>query len=70
MIRHPAYAGETVMLWAAGAARPCWLAAELAVAILPLLALRIRAEEQTLAAAPGYAAYARRVRWQLLPGVW
>jgi protein-S-isoprenylcysteine O-methyltransferase Ste14 len=39
--------------------------------ILALLAVRIRIEERTLSEGlPGYADYATRVRYRLLPGVW
>ncbi|MHC2577322.1 protein-S-isoprenylcysteine O-methyltransferase Ste14 [Bradyrhizobium diazoefficiens] len=38
---------------------------------LALLAVRIRIEERTLREGlPGYADYAMRVRYRLLPGVW
>ena len=38
---------------------------------LALLAVRIRIEERTLIAGlPGYADYAARVRYRLLPGLW
>ena len=34
------------------------------------LVYRIRAEERVLAGDPGWAAYAARVRYRLLPGIW
>ncbi len=70
-IRHPGYAG--LMVWAL--ASPLVLGS--AVATGPALAaagwvvLRTALEDSTLwRELPGYAGYARRVRWRLLPGIW
>jgi protein-S-isoprenylcysteine O-methyltransferase Ste14 len=42
-----------------------------AVVPIGILAMRILAEERFLRRElPGYAAYASRVRWRLLPGIW
>ena len=48
-----------------------WIGLALVPALAALFAVRIAIEERTLRAGlPGYADYARRVRWRLLPGVW
>lgn len=70
LIRHPAYAGETVMLFTAAAATRSVAALALALLIIPLLVMRIWAEERTLADAPGYQQYVSQVRYRLAPGVW
>ncbi len=70
VVRHPAYAGELVMVAACVLARPGWMTlAPLALGV-PLVALRVDAEERLLRGEPDYEAYARRVRWRLLPLVW
>jgi hypothetical protein len=38
--------------------------------LVPLLVLRIRAEEELLGELPEWGPFAERVRWRLLPGVW
>lgn len=70
LVRHPAYVGELAMVLG------CWLAdpsalklAPLAFAV-PLVVLRIRAEERALLESAEYRAYAARVRWRLVPGIW
>lgn len=68
-VRHPVYLGETLIL--AGASTRLGMAGLAgALAVLPLLAWRIRLEERLLAAEPGWTEWAARVRWRLLPGVW
>jgi protein-S-isoprenylcysteine O-methyltransferase Ste14 len=70
-VRHPMYSG--LMLFFAGV--PLLLGAWWGLTMLPLfvalLAVRIGIEERTLREGlPGYADYAARVRYRLLPGVW
>lgn len=71
VVRHPAYAGELVAVCAAAAAAGAdpvaWV---VVVALVPALAARIRVEEQLLAGDPAWAAWAQRVRWRLVPGIW
>ncbi len=67
-LRHPAYAFELMMLVAAlspGGAL-AWAVGGLAAA---LQVGRVLAEERVLRADPDYRAYARTVRYRLLPGV-
>lgn len=69
-MRHPVYLGELAMLGGCAAARGDALAALVAGFALPLVALRIAAEERALAALPGHAAYVARVPWRLVPRIW
>lgn len=69
VVRHPMYAGYMVShigmllmlpsLWNVGVYAVSWTA----------LALRVRAEERLLLKDETYAAYAKRVRWRLIPGL-
>jgi protein-S-isoprenylcysteine O-methyltransferase Ste14 len=70
-VRHPMYSG----LVAAMLGMPLWLGSvvgiEAALVPIALLAVRIVLEERVLRhALPGYATYATRTRWRLIPGVW
>lgn len=70
-IRHPGYAGIVVydlsfplLLGSSWAFIP-------AILVVGVILLRTRLEDQTLITElPGYAEYARQVRYRLLPGVW
>ena len=70
-VRHPMYSG--IMLFFAGV--PLLLGSWWGVAIAPvfavLFAIRARIEERALVEGlPGYADYAARVRYRLVPGLW
>lgn len=70
-VRHPMYSGMILFF----ASVPLILGSTWGLAIAPLflvlLAVRIRIEERTLITGlPGYADYAARVRYRLLPGLW
>lgn len=71
IVRHPMY--TSVLLYAPGTALllgSLWGAVATAVIALALV-VRIAIEERTLRSGlAGYAEYAARVRWRLLPGVW
>jgi len=71
-IRHPAYAAGVLIVLASGITLGSWLAAAFLVAIgLPFLLYRAITEDRMLQKQlPGYADYAQRVRWRLIPGVW
>jgi protein-S-isoprenylcysteine O-methyltransferase Ste14 len=71
-IRHPGYLAGTVIMLVSGLALDSWLAtAFLAICALPFLFNRVTAEDRLLLSElPGYDAYAIRVRWRLLPGIW
>jgi len=57
---------------ATGLALGSWLAAAVGVVLMiPLILWRAVPEDRMLLAGlPGYADYAARVRWRLIPGVW
>lgn len=71
-VRHPGYLAGIVIILASGSALGSWLAALLViVSSLPFLLYRAITEDRVLQAElPGYADYARRVRWRLVPGIW
>ena len=71
-LRHPGYLAGIVIILASGLALGSWLAALLViVSSLPFLLYRAITEDRVLQAElPGYADYARRVRWRLGPGIW
>jgi protein-S-isoprenylcysteine O-methyltransferase Ste14 len=71
LVRHPMYSGALLMYVGA----PLWLGSYAATlgAIVPMLPIvaRLLVEESTLRRElPGYAEYAARVRWRLVPGIW
>jgi len=71
-IRHPGYTGGILILAASGTALGSWIAAAFLIAItVPFLLYRVINEDRVLQAQlPGYAEYAQRVRWRLVPGIW
>jgi protein-S-isoprenylcysteine O-methyltransferase Ste14 len=70
-VRHPGYAAAIPAAVASGLALGSWISAAVGALGVPLILWRMVGEERTLRAElPGYAGYARRVRWRLLPGVW
>ncbi len=71
LVRHPMYFGVTVMYIASPLALGSYWAIIPAALIIPLLAARIRNEEEVLLRdLPGYAEYRQKVKYRLLPGVW
>ena len=72
VVRHPAYAAMLVGAPATGLALGSWLAAATGVVLMiPLILWRAIPEDRMLMTGlPGYADYAARVRWRLVPGVW
>jgi protein-S-isoprenylcysteine O-methyltransferase Ste14 len=70
-VRHPMYSGMILFFASVPLILGSWWGLAIAPLFLVLLALRIRIEERTLIAGlSGYADYAARVRYRLLPGVW
>jgi len=69
-VRHPAYLGEMLLVCACYLANPrittCWIP----LLIIPMVALRIQAEEKVLLENEKYRDYAQGVTWRLLPGIW
>lgn len=71
-IRHPGYLGGIVIVLCSGPSLGSWFAAAIfVVSGLPLLLYRAVTEDRVLRnELPGYEAYAGRVRWRLVPGIW
>jgi protein-S-isoprenylcysteine O-methyltransferase Ste14 len=70
-VRHPMYAGGLVMFLCIPLQLGSWLGLGAALLFVAALAIRIPMEERTLRAGlEGYDAYAGRVRWRLIPGIW
>jgi protein-S-isoprenylcysteine O-methyltransferase Ste14 len=70
-VRHPAYLGAILFELAVPFLLASWAALLFSVVNAVLLILRTALEDHTLKAElAGYADYANRVRYRLLPGVW
>jgi protein-S-isoprenylcysteine O-methyltransferase Ste14 len=70
-VRHPAYAVCPLLFAGTGLALGSWLSALVGVPLMLLLVRRTAEEDRLLQAElEGYAAYAEKVRYRLLPGVW
>src|SRR6266545_4134721 len=71
-VRHPGYTAGILIIAASGPALGSWLAAALVVIFsLPFLLYRAITEDRILQVElAGYADYAARVRWRLVPGIW
>lgn len=71
IVRHPMYASALLYLIGTPLALGSYWGLIVLAGMLPLLVWRLRDEERLLAAElPGYAAYQKRVRYRLVPGVW
>lgn len=71
IVRHPMYVGVVIMALGVPLALGSWWGLILVLASLALLVLRILDEEKMLRAElEGYEAYARNVRYRLVPGLW
>jgi protein-S-isoprenylcysteine O-methyltransferase Ste14 len=70
-VRHPMYAGAVFFFLGTALLLGSWWAFALGLVLIAIVAVRAVNEEQMLAAElPGYADYAQRVRYRLVPGVW
>ena len=70
-VRHPAYAGAVLYELAVPVLLASWPAMLVSGLSVLLLVLRTALEDRTLQVElSGYADYARRVRYRLMPGVW
>ena len=70
-IRHPAYAGELMLIAACCFAAPVALTLLLMAGAIGAVALRILVEEQfLLQATTQYESYSIQVRWRLIPYIW
>jgi protein-S-isoprenylcysteine O-methyltransferase Ste14 len=71
IVRHPGYVGAVLLFAGLALSLGSWWALIPAGVATLLLVLRTHWEDRTLnAELPGYADYAQRVRYRLLPGVW
>ena len=71
IVRHPMYFGVALLYIASPLALGSYWAVLPTLMILPLLAARIRNEEEVLLRElAGYAEYCQKVKYRLLPGVW
>jgi protein-S-isoprenylcysteine O-methyltransferase Ste14 len=71
LVRHPLYFANCFIYIATPLVLGSWWALIPAALCFPLLAMRIRNEEEVLGRGlPGYAGYMTRVRWRLVPGLW
>jgi protein-S-isoprenylcysteine O-methyltransferase Ste14 len=71
IVRHPFYAADPLIFVGLGLWLQSYVAALCAVAPVAIMIVRLRLEERLLSRAlPGYAAYASRVRFRLIPGIW
>jgi protein-S-isoprenylcysteine O-methyltransferase Ste14 len=70
-VRHPGYACCPFIFIGGGLALGSWLAAVIGlVMFLPILWRTVQEDRFLLERLEGYAAYAQKVRYRLLPGVW
>src|SRR3569623_829351 len=70
-VRHPMYSAMIPVFIGVALLLGSWWGLALAPLVLLLFAARIRIEERTLIEGlPGYADYARRVRYRLVPRLW
>ena len=71
VVRHPMYSGMVLLVLATPAALGSWWGVLPALLVIPVLVWRIVDEEKLLnAELPGYADYASRVRYRLVPRGW
>jgi len=71
IVRHPMYTGFVALQIALPVALGSWWGLIPALAVFPIIAVRIDNEEKVLVRElPGYEEYRRTVRYRLVPGVW
>lgn len=71
LVRHPMYLGSIIMYIATPLALGSWAALIPALLYIPVLVLRIRDEEETLARElEGYREYMQKTKYHLFPGIW
>ncbi|SDJ75855.1 Protein-S-isoprenylcysteine O-methyltransferase Ste14 [Bradyrhizobium sp. Rc2d] len=70
-VRHPMYSGMVLFFTGVPLLLGSWWGLAMIPLFIALFAIRIPIEERTLREGlPGYADYAARVRYRLVPGVW
>jgi protein-S-isoprenylcysteine O-methyltransferase Ste14 len=71
IVRHPMYAGGILYFVGLPLLFGSWLGLAATPVFIALLVIRVPIEERTLRRGlPGYDAYAARVRYRLIPGIW
>ncbi len=71
VVRHPMYAATVLLFLSMPLVLGSLLSFVIMLAYLPIIALRIRNEEQVLEQGlEGYAEYKERVKYRLFPGLW
>jgi protein-S-isoprenylcysteine O-methyltransferase Ste14 len=71
IVRHPMYAGATVLLIFTSLALGSWVALPFPLPLILVVVIRLLEEEKFLVAnLPGYAEYRQKVRYRLIPFVW
>lgn len=70
-VRHPAYATVPYLFAGGGVALGSWLAALIGLLlVLPILRRTAQEDRVLREQLEGYSAYAEKVRWRVLPGIW
>jgi protein-S-isoprenylcysteine O-methyltransferase Ste14 len=70
-VRHPMYSGAVLFLIGIALLLGSWWGLVMSPVFAVIFAIRTGIEENTLTTGlPGYADYAARVRYRLVPGVW
>ena len=71
VVRHPMYAATLLMFLSMGFVLGAPVSFLIMLLYVPIIALRIKNEEEVLTAGlPGYAAYCKKVRYKLIPYLW
>ncbi len=71
IVRHPMYMSTVLLFFAIPLVLGCLISFVIMFAYIPIIAKRIRNEEQVLEEGlEGYAAYKKRVRYKVIPFVW
>lgn len=71
VVRHPMYSATLLLFLSMPIVLGSAFSFVIMLAYLPIIAKRIRNEEEVLAnGLPGYREYMRRVRWRLVPHLW
>ena len=70
LVRHPAYLGELLMLLCFVLARPSWFQCFQYLLIIPMIVIRIQAEEALLSNHAQHSELQNNVRYRLVPGIW
>jgi protein-S-isoprenylcysteine O-methyltransferase Ste14 len=71
VVRHPMYAGALVLLPSSALMLGSWYGLAGSALLIAGLVTRTTLEDRELRQGlPGYQAYAGRVRWRLIPGIW